>query len=50
MSKEFKKKETKQRASKYDEKVTFDGTFEQMVKVSVKDANKRIKERRDEKK
>lgn len=35
-------KEKKQRADKYEEKVSFDGTFEDMVKISVKDAEKRV--------
>lgn len=30
-----KKKETKPRAEKYEEKVAFDGTLEQFIKVSV---------------
>ncbi len=41
-------KKTKKRASKYEEKVTFDGTFEDMVKISVKDAEKRVKERKED--
>lgn len=44
-----KKTQTKKKArsNKYDEKVTFDGTFEDMVKISVKDAEKRVKERNE---
>lgn len=35
MAKAAKKKPTKKRESHYEEKVTFDGTFEQMVALSV---------------
>lgn len=37
------KKPAKKRASKYEPKVTFSGTFQDLVKVSVKDAEKRLK-------
>lgn len=36
-----KKKETKKRADKYEEKVAVKGTFEQLLKVSVKDTKKK---------
>lgn len=49
-----KKKKTiahsKKRADKYEEKVTFDGTFEDMVKISLKDADKKAKEKSEKKK
>jgi hypothetical protein len=35
------KKTTKPRASTYEPKVSFNGTFEQLVGISVKDAEKR---------
>jgi len=41
MAKAAKKKETKPRAEKYEEKVKFDGTFEQMIAISVKQAEKK---------
>ncbi len=41
-----KKDNKKERADKYEEKVTFDGTFEDMIGISVKDAEKRIEENR----
>lgn len=41
MAKAAKKKEPKKRAEKYEEKVTFDGTFEDMIGISVKDAEKK---------
>lgn len=50
MAKAAKKKTTKPRASEYDKKVSFDGTFEQMISISVKDADKRLKARKDVKK
>lgn len=50
MAKAAKKKATKPRASEYEKKVSFDGTFEQMIAISVKDADKRIKARKDAKK
>lgn len=34
MAKAVKKKEPKKRADKYEEKVSFTGTFEDMVKIS----------------
>ncbi|MCB9047445.1 MAG: hypothetical protein H6550_15030 [Chitinophagales bacterium] len=44
------KKDTgKKRADKYEEKVTFDGTFEDMVKISLKDADKKAKEKSEKK-
>lgn len=41
---------SKKRADKYEEKVTFDGTFEDMIGISVKDAEKRVKERQESEK
>lgn len=46
MTKAAKKKASRPRASKYDEKVTFGGTFEEMVNMSVNDANKRMEQKR----
>lgn len=37
-----KKKATKKRASEYDKKVSFDGTFEDMIGISVRQANKKV--------
>lgn len=45
-----KKKAPKKRASKYEEKVKFDGTFEQMIGISVKDAEKKVAKKKTEKK
>ena len=36
MAKEVKKKESKPRAEKYEEKVHFEGTLEDMIKIAVK--------------
>lgn len=41
MAKTTKKKETKKRADNYEEKVKFDGKFIDLVKISVKDAEKK---------
>ena len=41
MAKTTKKKEPKKRADHYEEKVKFDGKFIDMVKISVKDAEKK---------
>lgn len=41
MAKAAKKKATKKRAEKYEPKVSFDGTFEDMVAISVKQAEKK---------
>jgi hypothetical protein len=49
MAKAAKKKETKKRQEKYEPKVSFDGTFEQMIGISVKDAEKKIKEKKEKK-
>ena len=43
MAKAAKKKAAKKRAANYEPKVSFPGTFEDMVKISVKDAEKRLK-------
>jgi hypothetical protein len=40
-------KKRKIRAEAYQPKVTFDGTFEQMIGISVKDAEKRMAERKE---
>ena len=51
MAKAVKKKTTKKpRASEYEKKVAFDGTFEDMIGISVKDADKRTKARKNAKK
>lgn len=42
MAKAEKKKEVKPRAENYEPKVSFNGTFEDIIGVSVKDAQKRI--------
>lgn len=42
MAKTTKKKEPKKRDSNYEEKVKFDGKFIDMVKISVKDAEKKV--------
>jgi hypothetical protein len=42
MAKAAKKKATKKRASEYDKKVSFDGTFEDMIAISVKQAEKKV--------
>jgi hypothetical protein len=39
----------KKRAKHYEPKVKFDGTFEQMIAISVKDADKKVKEKKDKK-
>jgi len=44
MAKAVKKKPTKKRASKYEDKVTFEGTFEDMVKISITGAGAKKKE------
>lgn len=36
----------KKRAKQYEEKVTFDGTFEDMIGISVKDAEKRMNKKK----
>lgn len=38
-------KEPKKRADKYEEKVSFDGTFEEMIGISVKQAEKKVAKR-----
>lgn len=49
MAKTTKKKETKQRADHYEEKVKFEGKFIDMVKMSVKDAENKVKANEKEK-
>lgn len=43
MAKSIRNIEPKIRASNYDEKVKFEGKFIDMVKISVNDADKKIK-------
>lgn len=43
MPKTIKPKNPKPRSSNYEEKVKFEGKFIDMVKMSVKDANKKAK-------
>ena len=50
MAKSAKKTSTKKRAEHYEPKVAFGGTFEQMVGISLKDADKKVKERETAKK
>lgn len=45
MAKEVKKKVTKPRAKKYEDKVTFDGTFEQMIGISITGAGAKPKKK-----
>lgn len=44
MSKEINKKEPKKRASTYEPKVKFEGTFEQMIAISTTGAGVKKKE------
>lgn len=48
MPKEIKKKDTKKREPKYEPKVTFNGTFEQMIAISTTGAG--VKKRETKKK
>lgn len=50
MAKAAKKKITKPRASEYEKKVSFDGTLEQMIAISVKNTEKKVKAKKDDKK
>ncbi|PHJ51301.1 hypothetical protein VF04_38130 [Nostoc linckia z7] len=50
MAKAAKKKEPKKRAEKYEDKVTFEGTFEDMIGISVKDAEKKSDAKKSENK
>ena len=43
------KKASKPRADKYEEKVSFNGTFDELINVSVKDAEKRLKKLKSQK-
>lgn len=45
-----KKKEVNPRAEKYEPKVSFNGTFEDIIVVSVKDAEKKIAAKKETKK
>lgn len=40
-----KDKPKKPRANKYEEKVSFSGTFEDLIKLSAKDADKKAREK-----
>ena len=42
---ENKKVEKKKRAKHYESKISFDGTFEQMIALSVKGADESVKKR-----
>ena len=44
------KKAPKKRATKYDDYLKFDGTFEDMIGISVKDAEKKVAKKKAEKK
>ena len=51
MAKSVKKKPVKkERSEHYEQKVSFDGTFEQMIAISVKDADKKVKDKKETKK
>lgn len=50
MAKAAKKKATKPRAEEYEKKVAFDGTFEDMIAISVRDAEKKVKAKKAVKK
>jgi hypothetical protein len=51
MAKAAKKKATKKpRASEYEKKVSFDGTFEDMIAISVKQAEKKVAKPKETKK
>ena len=43
MAKKLKKKPTKKRASKYEEKLKFEGTFEDMINISITGAGAKKK-------
>lgn len=43
-------KPKKERAAEYEPKVAFNGTFEQMIGLSIKDAEKKLKAKKEEKK
>jgi len=49
MAKAAKKKPPKKRADKYDEKVKFDGTFEDMISISVKQSEKKSAPKKEKK-
>lgn len=40
-------KSSKKRSDKYEEKVSFDGTFEDLISITVKDAEKRVQGRKN---
>jgi|WetSurMetagenome_2_1015567.scaffolds.fasta_scaffold255631_2 hypothetical protein len=50
MAKAHGKKTAKKRANKYEKKVEFEGSFIDMVNVSIKDADKKKKPEKEEKK
>ena len=43
-------KPTKERAANYEAKVAFNGTFEDMIGISIKDAEKKVKAKQAAKK
>lgn len=43
MAKQPKKKTSKKRANKYEPKVKFNGSFDDLVSISIKDAEKKKK-------
>lgn len=49
-AKNITKKAPKKRAAEYEEKVSFDGTFEEMIAISVKQAEKKSAPKKDDKK
>ena len=50
MAKAVKKKTAKKRADHYEAKVSFSGTFEDMVALSLKGADEVVKKRENDKK
>ncbi|MBS1774415.1 MAG: hypothetical protein JST82_16275 [Bacteroidetes bacterium] len=49
MAKAAKKKVIKPRASEYEKKVSFDGSFEEMIAISVKQASKKVAKPKEKK-
>jgi hypothetical protein len=41
------KKKAKKRATSYEPKINFDGSFKDLIDISIKDANKKKKEKKD---
>ena len=50
MAKEIKKKEPKKRASKYEEKVKFNGSLEDLIAISLTGAGAKPKNKSNQKK